>query len=420
MSYNTNAVELRQKRAQLVADARKLLERAKQEKRELTPEEQATWDTMMADVDGLKTRIDALEKFVGMEEQVADAEAEMDPPEQVSRKPRDLARLRSAPGDGASEAVQLQAAWGQYIRRGVMSPAMTRALSADHNDEGGFLILPQEMSAKFIQAVDDSLLIRQLATVEKVTAAQSLGVPSLDADPADAEWTSEILTGGEDSTMKFGKRELHPKPLAKRIKVSKKLLRLHPNAESRVIERLSYKFAVAEEKGFLTGAGGPGTPLGVFVASTDGISTTRDVTAASATAVVGDDLINLKYQLKEQYMRSPSLRIVAHRDLMKMVRKLKDGNSQYLWQPGIAGDEDDTVLNIKVLMSEYAPNTFTTGKYVAVVGDFSFYHIAEVDAVEFQRLEELYAETNQVGFIGRMEVDGMPVLQEAFARLKLA
>jgi HK97 family phage major capsid protein len=71
-------------------------------------------------------------------------------------------------------------------------------------------------------------------------------------------------------------------------------------------------------------------------------------------------------------------------------------------------------------MSEYAPNTFTTGLYVGLIGDWSQYWIVDALDLTIQRLVELYAETNQTGFIGRMETDGAPVLAEAFARVKLA
>jgi HK97 family phage major capsid protein len=81
--------------------------------------------------------------------------------------------------------------------------------------------------------------------------------------------------------------------------------------------------------------------------------------------------------------------------------------------------EPDRILNIPAYISEYAPNTFTTGQYVAILGDFSNYWIADSMDMAFQRLVELYAETNQVGLIGRLESDGMPVLEEAFVRVKL-
>jgi HK97 family phage major capsid protein len=117
-------------------------------------------------------------------------------------------------------------------------------------------------------------------------------------------------------------------------------------------------------------------------------------------------------------MMSPNLRWVFHRDAIKQIRKLKDGNGQYLWTPGLSGTPD-MICEVPFIMSEYAPNTFTSGLYVGIIGDFTYYWIAEALGMQMKRLNELYAETNQVGFIGRMEVDGMPVLEEAFVRVKL-
>jgi HK97 family phage major capsid protein len=277
----------------------------------------------------------------------------------------------------------------------------------------------EQFIAQLIQAVDNLVFMRQLGTVFLVPKAESLGVPTLDTDPSDAVWTAEIKTGNEDSSMAFGKRNLHPAPLAKRMKVSRKLLRVSLlAAEAIVRERLAYKFGVTEENCFLNGTGA-NQPLGLFTASADGISTSRDVsTGNAATAIKADGLINALYSLKSPYQATAKW--IFHRLAIREIRKLKDGEGNYLWQSGITADKPDTILQKPFVMSEYVPSTFTTGLYVGIVGDFSFYWIAQAMSLEIQRLDELYAETNQVGFIGRQEVDGMPVLEEAFARVKLA
>lgn len=185
--------------------------------------------------------------------------------------------------------------------------------------------------------------------------------------------------------------------------------------ETMVRQRLAYKFAVSEEKGFLTG-NGANQPLGLFTASADGISTGRDVQTGSSTDITADGLIDALYSLKEGYMRNA--RWMFHRDGIKRIRKLKDSQNQYLWQPGLSNGQPNTILDKPYVMSEYVPNTFTSAKYVGIVGDLSFYWIADALSMTVQRLVELYAETNQTGFIGRLETDGMPVLEEAFARLK--
>ncbi len=264
-------------------------------------------------------------------------------------------------------------------------------------------------------------------------------MPQLTADPDDADWTTELSVGLDDASMQFGKREFRPTPLAKQIKVSNKLIRAAAaltqftedgetespmNVDGLVMDRLGYKFGVAEEKGFLTGTG-VRQPLGVFTASADGIDTSRDTTCASTTAIAADDLISTKYSLKAQYWTSKSLAWMFHRTAIAAVRKLKDTNGQYLWAPSGIGqanlrsDQADTILDVPFFASEYVPSTFTAGLYVGILGDWRFYWIVDALAFTVQRLVELYAGSNQIGFIGRKEVDGMPVLAEAFARVIL-
>ena len=141
-------------------------------------------------------------------------------------------------------------------------------------------------------------------------------------------------------------------------------------------------------------------------------------TGNETTTIGADGLINAKYALKAQYQKTA--RWIFHRDAISGIRKLKDDNEQYLWQPGLVADKPDTILELPFYMSEFAPNTFTTGKYVGIIGDFSFYWIADSMEFSIQVLKELYAESNQIGYIGRMECDAQPVLSEAFVRIKLA
>jgi len=212
-----------------------------------------------------------------------------------------------------------------------------------------------------IAAIDNLVYIRQWATVYAVTDGESLGAPSLDNDPADPTWTSELLIGSEDSTMSIGKRELNPHPLAKYLKVSRKLLRKVPSVEGLVRDRLAYKFGVVGENVYLNGSGA-NEPLGVFTASDDGISTGRDVSTGNTTTEIQfDGLIEAKYTLKPQYW--PKARWAFHRDGQKQIAKLKDGEGQYLWRESVRVGEPDRLLGFPTFMSEYAPNTFTTGLY---------------------------------------------------------
>lgn len=431
----TTIIELRQKRAKLIADARALLDRANGEKRDLVQEEQNNWDTMMNEADRLRTQIDREERLMVSESETSDTPVTADLRDGRGGEGGDRIEFRSRGMLGTDQAdpdwrsdpqwqrllrtasAPYRAAFRGFLRGRPISGEL-RALQADLDTAGGNLMAPIQMVDRIIQAIDNQVYIRQWATVFSVPNADSLGVPTLDADPDDADWTTELATGSEDSTMAFGSRELHPHPLAKRIKVSRKLIMKVPNVEDFTIARLGYKFGVAQEKGFLTG-NGAGRPLGVFTASSAGISTGRDVSTDNTTTSVSfDGLTNAKYTLKQQYWARA--RWMGHRDFYKQVAKLKDGNGQYIWRESSRMGEPDMLLGLPTALSEYAPNTFLTGQYVAALADWSHYWISDSMAMDFQRLIELYAETNQVGIIGRLEADGQPTLEEAFVRVKLA
>ena len=416
--------ELREKRARLIGQARELLDRAGAENRDLDTEEEAQYDKMLDDANKLKARIEREEGQLEEERDLATSQGtvagqqDSDP----STAPGGAQDPESRGNAGAGQAEERRTVmFNSYLRHGPlgMDQAEYRALQADSDEAGGYLVAPQRFVNSIIKGVDDAVFFRGLATKQTITNAESLGVPSLDADPSDADWTPEIGTVNEDSTMDFGKRELNPHLATKLIKVSEKLLRRSVmDVESLVRDRFIYKFGVTQEKAFLTGSGSQ-QPLGVFTSSTNGISTGRDVSSGNTTTSMQfDGLKDCKYSVKGQYW--PRLRWIFHRDGVKQVSKMKDGEGQYIWSDSVRVGEPDRLLNFPVMMSEYAPNTFTTGQYVGILGDFSFYWIADALSMRIQRLMELYTANNQVGFKGQLETDGMPVLEEAFARVTLA
>lgn len=447
----TKIRELRQQRAKHIADARSVLEVAENENRDLTQEEQNQWDGLMAQADELHQRVERMERQAELDGELEQRNQPLHIQLETIDQVNELRDLGSIDGMQVPDIIHM----GQVInpvlhqyfgikrreedilreRRRLatfklflphwatgdwrtMTGEELRALQADLDVSGGYLRPPEQFINELLKNVDDIAYIRSWATTFTVISAESMGVPTLDTDPADANWTTELATGSEDSSMAFGKRELRPHPLAKRIKISRRLLRAVPNSEQLVRERLAYKFGITYEKALLTGTGA-GQPLGVFVASDDGISTSRDVsTDNTATSMTFDGLTEAKYSLKPAYW--PRARWLFHRDGVKQIAKLKDGEGQYIWRESVRVGEPDRIMGLPVFMSEYAPNTFTASQYVGILGDFSFVWIADALTLEFQMLSELYAESNQVGLIGRLESDGMPVLEEAFVRVKLA
>lgn len=398
--------ELREARGLAISAARAINDKALAEGRDFNADEKSAYDKAMADEARFAAQIERAERLAEAERQAA------------ATAGQEAEQRGAKPGAAEEAAKEVRDAIAAYFRNQISAPEL-RALSAGLVAEGGYIVMGEQFVSTLLKNVDNDVFIRQKATKYQVPQAQSLGLPYLSADPDDADWTTELATGSEDSAMAFGKRQLFPHPFAKRIKVSNDLLRLALiGPEALVRERLAYKFAVTEEKGFMTGSGA-NQPLGLFTASNDGVPTSRDVsTDNTTTAFTMDGLINAKYSLKGQYQRVAEW--VFHRDAVKLLAKLKDGEGQYIWQPSKQAGDPDRLLGNPVNISEYAPNTFTTGLYVGLIGEMSKYVIADSMGVSVKRLDELYAETNQTGFIGRAAADGMPALAEAFARVKLA
>lgn len=404
--------ELRKRHTALVTRAREILDKAETEKRELNTEEESEYNKVMADDDLLCKEIDRETHLQTIEERLSQPQTEPHKPEPEGL-PKPELRFNQRP--------EYRDAYRRLLAVGYpeLNDIERRAIQADVANIGGYWIAPEQFVNDLIKFVDDMVFIRGLATVFQVPNAESLGIPSFDTDVDDADWTVELGTGSEDSAARMGKRSLTPHPLAKRIKISATWLRkVAPElGESFIRQRLGYKIGVTEEKAFLTGSGS-GQPLGLFTASADGISTGRDVsTDNTTTAITSDGLKEAFWFLKEQYRRVGQW--LFHRDAMKQIDKLKDGDNRYLLQPNMQAGPANVLLGRPVNVSEFVPNTFTTGLYVGMFGDFSFYYIADAMDMAIQRLVELYAETNQIGLISRMETDGMPVLEEAFARITL-
>lgn len=401
---------LREKRGVAVKDMRDIIDAAEAEKRDMTAEEVQKHSDAFKKVESLRTQIDAEERTIEAERHAAEDAA----------KAGDAARAREkgkalAPEEKCRAGFRNWLQTGKFVGEGAEE---FRAFQAGSDTEGGYVVPPQEVVQMILKGVDDLVFIRDRATKFALPTAESLGVPTLDTDAADWDWTTELLTGSEETTLRIGKRELRAHPMAKRVKMSKTLIRKAPAFEKLVIDRMAYKCAVTMEKQYLTGDGNQ-KPLGVFTASTDGIGTGQDVsTGNTTTAITFDGLIEAKFKLKAAYWNTADW--LFHRDAVKMITKLKDGDGQYLWRMSVRDGEPDTILGRPLMISEFAPNTFTTGLYVGIFADFSKYWIVDALNMQMQALYELYAETNQTGFIGRYEGDGAPALGEAFARVKLA
>jgi HK97 family phage major capsid protein len=333
-------------------------------------------------------------------------------------------------------------AFEAYLSRGIEEPEYRAAVNelvpieyrdilAGTSGQGGSLIPPVEFIDQILIPRDRQVLIRKWATVRRLTKSTDGYQPTIETNPDDADWTSEITAvtadGVDGSGMTTGKRELKPNVLTKLVKVSVKELMVLPQVSELIADRLGYKFGVTEEKAFLAGNGQTGgtnaQPLGVFTlgtSETGGIQASSDVNLGNTeTSLTMVGLQNAKFTLPPPYWANA--RWVMSNVFMLQVATLTDTLGRFLWQPNTQVGQPDMLLGFPCHLDVWAPTAVAPGAYGAILGDFSYYHIADlVEPFSVQRLNEHLALTNEVGFLGREYCDGMPVMSEAFVRAQLA
>ena len=172
------------------------------------------------------------------------------------------------------------------------------------------------------------------------------------------------------------------------------------------IHRRSWAASIRIQWHILSGDGSH-KPIGLLHAT---LGAQVGVTTASSTAITADELIDLQHSLKSGYRRKASF--IMNDAAIKAIRKLKDGQGQYLWQPSVREGVPDMILNTKVYMSNYMP-LVEAGNKVILYGDYSYYWLADRTGRTLQRLNELYTMTDQVGFKLTERLDGRLILPEA-------
>jgi len=429
--------ELHEERNKIHEDQKALLNKAGEEKRDLNADEETNYQNMDKRFDELttainekRTELDKLkesaarkEKLENRDELLKQVETGAIRPEPEDRKEDKKEEKRIV---SIYDTPEYRNAFDQFLATSISADEFrarlgtpelrTNTLQMDHDTYGGFLVAPVAFVGDLIADLKRLTFMRNICKTYDMPQAAEIQRPVLDTDLADSDWTAEIRTGTQGD-LKFEGRAFHPHPSAKRIKVSETLVRyagVMGGIEALVRDRMSYKFAVTEEKAFMTGDGA-GKPLGIFTASDYGIPSGRNVnTANTSSAIKADNLIEVVGNVEKQWRAG--CRWIMHRTLVTAIRRLKDGSGQYLWVAGF-GVKPDTILGYPVEESEYAQDYTTPAASTryAVFGNFQYYEIYTALDMRVRVLDQLYAETNEIGYIGRMEVDGAPIRQNAFS-----
>ena len=391
-------LELREKRNKAWEAAKAFVETKRDKDGLLSAEDAATYAEMEQKVQNYSAEIARMESMEAME-------AELNKPVNTP--------LTGRPMNGNPQDKKTGRASNEYkdaMIRAIRSNFrnVSNVLSEGIASDGGYLV-PEEYDSRLIESLEEENIFRRLGTTITTSGERKINIAG--AKPA-AAWIDE----GEELTFgdaKFDQINLDAHKLHVAVKVTEELL--YDNAfglENYLLRQFAKALANAEEDAFLNGDGA-GKPLGIF--AEDG-GAQIGVTAASATDITADEIINLVYALKRPYRKKA--KFIMNDQTIAVLRKLKDENGQDLWQPSLQAGEPDRLFGYEVMTSAYVP-MIAAGKPVIAFGDFSYYNIGDRGVRSFAELKELFAGNGMVGFVAKERVDGKLVLAEAVQILKM-
>lgn len=363
------------------------------------------------DKDGLLSA-EYAKAYAEMEKKIKDYSAEIERMEQMEAMEKEMNKPVNTPivakpmtADGKEKKKPGRAS--DEYKTGMLTALRTNfrqvsdILQEGVDADGGYLV-PEEYDSRLIDTLEEENIMRKLGRVITTSGEHKINIAA--TKPA-AAWIEEggALTFG-DAT--FSQILLDAHKLHVAIKVTEELL--YDNAfglETYIIDQFGKALANAEEDAFLNGTG-IGQPLGLF-AKTGGGTTAETLTGA----LKADDILNLIYALKRPYRKNASF-IVNDKNLA-VIRKLKDNNGAYMWQPSYQAGEPDKILGYDVYTSAYVPED------AIAFGDYSYYNIGDRGTRSFKQLTELFAGNGMIGYVAKERVDGKLILPEAVQILRL-
>lgn len=380
--------ELIEKRASTWNSAKEFLDSHRTEKGTLSAEDGATYDQMEADITDLTNEISRMERMERIDAQLSKP---VNTP-LVSKPMKDEPIKTGRASDEYHHAVM------NFIRS--KAKVVTNVLQEQVDADGGYLV-PEEWDSRLIDVMEEENIFRSLGTTITTSGEHKINIAG--TKPA-AAWIEEggALTFGD---AKFAQIILDAHKLHVAVKVTEELLYDNVfNLEAYLINQFGKALGNAEEDAFLNGDG-TGKPLGIFAKTGGG-----EISVTSTTKVASDDVLDLIYSLKRPYRKSASF--ILNDQTLSAIRKLKDGQGNYLWQPSYTAGEPDRLIGYAVHTSPYAP-VLEAGKPLIAFGDFSYYNIGDRGTRSFQELRELFAGNGMVGYVAKERVDGKLVLPEA-------
>lgn len=395
-------IEMRDKRAKLLATMDGFLDTHRDGKGVLSAEDDATYTGMEKELAAITNEIKRMERREAVE-------AELSKPVNTPITSRPMNGNGNEQTKTGRKTDEYKANFWNAMRSKAPMPHIVNALQVGDDAEGGYLV-PDEYEKHLVEALEEENIFRRLAHVINTDSGERK-IPVV-ASKGSANWIDEEGPY-EDSDDKFSQVTIGSHKLGTTIKVSEELLRDSVfDLEDYISTEFARRIASREEESFFNGDGN-GKPLGIL-AETGGAEV--GITTASATAITADEIMDLYHELKAPYRNKAVW--VMNDATIKALRKLKDNNGQYLWQNSLTADAPHTLLGRPVFTSAYMP-TIEAGAKAIAFGNFKYYWIADRQGRSFKRLNELYAKTGQIGFVGSQRVDGKLILPEAIKVLQM-
>ncbi|MGO5292801.1 phage major capsid protein [Bilifractor sp. LCP19S3_H10] len=390
-----NVQDLIAKRARAWEAAKAFLEAHRGENGILSSEDGETYDRMEKEITDLTKEIDRLNRQAAIEAQLS----------QPTSSP--LSNMPTSTGEKSKKG----RASDQYAKD--MLTAMrtnfhqvSDILQEGVDADGGYLV-PEEWDSRLIDVLNEENIMRGLATHITTSGEHKINIAG--AKPT-AAWIEE---GGalQFTDAKFGQKIMDAHKLHVAVKVTEELLYDSMfDLASYITTQFGIAIANAEEDAFLNGDG-KGKPTGLFD-ETNGGTVAKTLTG---TKLGTDDVLDLVYALKRPYRKKASF--IMNDQTLAALRKLKDNNGAYIWQPSYQAGEPDRLLGYAVHTSAFAPE-LAAGKPVMAFGDYSYYNIGDRGSRSMQELRELFAGNGMIGYVAKERVDGLLVLPEAVQILK--
>lgn len=402
--------ELMDKRARAWEAAKNFLDEHRDESGCLTAENDAAYEKMEADITNLSKEIDRVQRLINLS---TDMDRPLNAP--LTGRPGARGDEKTSGRFGKQYSKDLITAMRTNFRQ------ITDVLEEGNDANGGYLV-PDEWDSRLITKLQEENIFRTLGTQLTTSGEHKINIAA--TDPA-ASWIAEgaALTFGQAT---FAQKVLDAHKLHVAVKITEELL--YDNAydlEGHIIDQFGKAIGNAEEDAFLNG-NGTGKPLGIFVKVVDGSGnmTNSDFSTEVTTKTGGvpdlkaDDILNLIFSLKRPYRKNA--RFIMNDKSLAAVRKLKDGNQAYIWQPSYQAGEPDRLCGYAVATSAYCPEIPTAQPTAAegdkgfiAFGDFSYYNIGDRGTRSVQQLRELFAGNGMIGYVMKERVDGLLVLPEA-------